>query len=671
MKKTVARIIALVLAILMVGGAAYTLVYMLIVSAYAAESFVDDVSADDINIRIGLMYGDGVTESFTTTTVTGYQAGIQPLSDGVFAYTPFWQINAPSVSVAPTANLIKSDTDYVPTTGTLGITVGGYHIEFMTEMPIQNSLMLTQQISMINSSLSGMGIYAFPAYVNGALRIRVGAFTSAEEASMMYPMVAQFMGGVFANIVSPTATGVVVVDTSTDRILFAYDDGGQTTLGLQAIQSLTEPAYIKTPVGNVYNGVFSYARYAGEGVTGIAVTNVLTLDEYIESVVPYEITNSWPIEVQKAFAIAARSFAAASLRRHESAYNFDLCNSTHCQAYRGAGRVNDTVREATRSTHGLVMTYQGKLVSTYYSASGGGYTVDVHDVWGGTSRPYLVTKATPWEDYVNHLNGFWTVEVSPYEMYDYLINTKGYTDLAGGSYVANLEILEYAPGTPHVKSMRITADNGRSITLDTTAEVRGSLIKYLNSANFVFGRGSVSYTKETVTVVGERVIDATKDTPVSGPVNASGGAKTSEGYISVTAPVNVLTAQQSLSTTLYGTQVLTAAGYQYANEDMMLVLTGTNANAYKLGNIEKPSNEPILIPRTVKDYAVTSETHVATASSPDNFIFVGKGWGHGAGMSQYGARDLANLGYDYSAIIHAYYTDVSIAMYKELDAFKN
>ena len=67
---------------------------------------------------------------------------------------------------------------------------------------------------------------------------------------------------------------------------------------------------------------------------------------------------------------------------------------------------------------------------------------------------------------------------------------------------------------------------------------------------------------------------------------------------------------------------------------------------------------------------MTTETKIATASNPNNFIFVGKGWGHGAGMSQYGAKDLADLGYDYEHIINAYYTNVDIVYYSTLAEFQ-
>lgn len=37
------------------------------------------------------------------------------------------------------------------------------------------------------------------------------------------------------------------------------------------------------------------------------------------------------------------------------------------------------------------------------------------------------------------------------------------------------------------------------------------------------------------------------------------------------------------------------------------------------------------------------------------FHFVGRGWGHGVGLSQWGAKQLANWGYDYQEILVHYY----------------
>ncbi len=44
----------------------------------------------------------------------------------------------------------------------------------------------------------------------------------------------------------------------------------------------------------------------------------------------------------------------------------------------------------------------------------------------------------------------------------------------------------------------------------------------------------------------------------------------------------------------------------------------------------------------------------------DTFIINGKGYGHGLGMSQYGAKKMAQLGYKYDEILKHYYTDVEV-----------
>lgn len=44
----------------------------------------------------------------------------------------------------------------------------------------------------------------------------------------------------------------------------------------------------------------------------------------------------------------------------------------------------------------------------------------------------------------------------------------------------------------------------------------------------------------------------------------------------------------------------------------------------------------------------------------DKFIFTVKGYGHGVGMSQYGANHMANQGFDYKGILKHYYTGIEI-----------
>ena len=44
----------------------------------------------------------------------------------------------------------------------------------------------------------------------------------------------------------------------------------------------------------------------------------------------------------------------------------------------------------------------------------------------------------------------------------------------------------------------------------------------------------------------------------------------------------------------------------------------------------------------------------------DVLIINGKGYGHGVGMSQQGAQQMANLGFTYRQILQYYYTGIEV-----------
>ncbi len=51
--------------------------------------------------------------------------------------------------------------------------------------------------------------------------------------------------------------------------------------------------------------------------------------------------------------------------------------------------------------------------------------------------------------------------------------------------------------------------------------------------------------------------------------------------------------------------------------------------------------------------------------SKDKFRFVGKGWGHGVGMCQWGSKVMADKGYNYKAILRYYYPETKIEKWEE------
>ena len=60
---------------------------------------------------------------------------------------------------------------------------------------------------------------------------------------------------------------------------------------------------------------------------------------------------------------------------------------------------------------------------------------------------------------------------------------------------------------------------------------------------------------------------------------------------------------------------------------------------------------------------------IAHAENERNFIFVGKGWGHGVGISQWGSYDLAVMGYGYEDILLAYFTGAEILDYRDTNNY--
>ncbi len=124
-------------------------------------------------------------------------------------------------------------------------------------------------------------------------------------------------------------------------------------------------------------------------------TVTVPLEDYVAGVVASEIGNAH-IEACRAQAIAARTFAHPYYSKGKTITD---ASSTH-QAFR-APRVTSGLYpnavQAALDTAGMLLTYNGKVLSTCsYSASNGGRTVSSAERWGGV-RPWLIAQDDPWD----------------------------------------------------------------------------------------------------------------------------------------------------------------------------------------------------------------------------------------------------------------------------------
>ena len=123
------------------------------------------------------------------------------------------------------------------------------------------------------------------------------------------------------------------------------------------------------------------------------MVNVVALESYLQGVVAGEMPYSWPAEALKSQAVAARSYALASLVKGKP---FDLYSDVRSQVYLGVAGEKPSTTKAVTDTTGQVVLYGGKVATTYYFSTSGGKTASAADVFG-FSVPYLVSRPDPWD----------------------------------------------------------------------------------------------------------------------------------------------------------------------------------------------------------------------------------------------------------------------------------
>jgi stage II sporulation protein D len=128
------------------------------------------------------------------------------------------------------------------------------------------------------------------------------------------------------------------------------------------------------------------------GETGrLVVVNVLPMEQYLRGVVPVEMgPKVYPeLEALKAQAVAARTYAWRNMGQFAER-GYDLCATPRCQVYGGASVEQPLTDRAVRLTRGEVVLWGDEPVDAYFTATCGGHTEDVRNVFvEEPSRPYL------------------------------------------------------------------------------------------------------------------------------------------------------------------------------------------------------------------------------------------------------------------------------------------
>ena len=358
-----------------------------------------------------------------------------------------------------------------------------------------------------------------------------------------------------------------------------------------------------------YRGIIDFIHSAGDRLTAV---NVIDFEEYLYGVVTAEIPSSYGYEAIKAQACAARTYAYYKWTR-DSDVGYDICDSTHCQAYMGYGYEDDITTQAVIDTEGEMIYYNGKPIEALFFSSSGGYTEDAKNVWG-SDVAYL--KAVDDSQEINCPEWERTLTLNDL---DRLISVNGY-------------------GIGSAKGIRLTIDNKtKRVQVLEILGTNGTKKITHESCRTVFGSTGKSFNSRTYTITNGKIV--------------------SGGGISQTVNKNVGT---FISGPLDN---FPKDNYVIGGDCAVIYANTSGAKAYDSKGNEidintVPNIDEILNTQTSYQPAATGQTVIESVGSTINIK--GLGIGHGVGLSQMGANGMAQNGADYKTILMHYYTGVTV-----------
>ncbi|OGO86033.1 MAG: hypothetical protein A2Y22_08845 [Clostridiales bacterium GWD2_32_59] len=423
------------------------------------------------------------------------------------------------------------------------------------------------------------GVSKCVAYVSdGMWEIYLGEYASQSEMnSGMISLAKTYPELKLKTVVATLTRNYIVSKDSNDKIIFENSDGYVCFTTRDRLISL---------ITRKYKGYIQFVRVDSGKMTAV---NTVLFNEYLYGVVCAEMGPSWHIEALKAQTIAIKNYVILIINNKKYKY-YNISDTTNDQAYKGYSIESENARRAVNETTGEVLLYDGKLASTFYFSSSGGYTEDSQNVWTNTVA-YLKAVKDIYEKTNSHSN--WEVTISKND-----INT---TLLSLGKYIGDIVDLK-------VKK----------------SEVSGRVLDF----TIVGTSGTHTLQKESIRTFFKPIL----------------------GSILKSRDFDVIKSSDIGSSTVY------IKGSESANNKN--IFAGTYVRGVD-GSVKKidSSTGTLVIKGSENSKKLTTQT---TNLSDDKFVLRGSGWGHAVGMSQYGAKGMAEEGFKYDEILRFYYTGTNV-----------
>ena len=404
------------------------------------------------------------------------------------------------------------------------------------------------------------------------------------------------------------------------RYSAAYSNGKVQWQGKEYVHVLFQPGNERedsfTLIGVTIGVNFHWERKEDQTFRGaldlivegdkLTTVNILSVEDYLTSVISSEMSANASLELLKAHAVISRSWLLAQIEKNQriaqsgEAYqaqdnaegesikwwdredhvNFDVCADDHCQRYQGITRQSTKkVEEAIAATYGEVVCHAGELCDARFSKSCGGVYEQFENCWEQKHFDYLVAKRDA-------------------------ANENDFPDLTKES---NAE--EWILTTP--KAYCNTRDG----------KILSQVLNNYDQETTDFYRWTVEYSQEEIAALIR---------------NRSG---IDYGRIYNLEPV-----ARGTSGRLYKLKIVGEKLTQVIGKELHIRRT--------------------LSPSHLYSSAFVVERHEVDADGfPKKFVLRGAGWGHGVGLCQIGAAVMGEQGYDYKQILLHYFIGASIDKY--------
>lgn len=413
---------------------------------------------------------------------------------------------------------------------------------------------------------------------------------------------------------SVTSDAGFIVTNSTNS--YEYKAGETFTVNKSDDMLVNSRIYIRPVVGGLlsinsikrsygvpaYRGSIELALYE----QGIVIINELPVEQYLYSVVPSEMPSEYGIEPLKAQAVCARGYAYMQINNCKLGnIGAHVDDSTSYQVYNNTRETKNSVN-AVDATAGQVLQYDGKTISPYYFSTSCGMTADCSDVWIGMKQ-------------VEYLSG---------QLQDVDIGSEDIST-------------ESASNLSKEKDVREFLDNPPCETFDT---------------EFAWYRWSVSLYPSDIRESLEKSIKARyKANPQFILTKNSDGKYVSKKIDSVGDIKSVKVTKRAKSGII--TELLIKGSERtikvISEYNIRLLLASTDM---RISRNDDSTVDGLAILPSAFFYIDTD-----TSSGQNVYVLKGGGYGHGVGMSQNGAKAMADAGYGYEDILKHYYKSCVIA----------